>query len=48
MNILSPKCKARFGQLSWETFVHDARKIKHKLDPTYTFQPPPLVATTTK
>ena len=43
-NILNVKRKARFGQLCWETFVRDARLIKHNLVPSYTFHPPPFRA----
>ena len=31
ITILSDKRKQRFGQLSWETFVRDARKLKNNL-----------------
>ena len=42
-NILNAKRKARFGQLSWESSVRDARLIKHKVAPSYTFHPPPFI-----
>ena len=38
--ILSEKRKRRFGQLSWETFVRDARKLKNNLVES-NFVPPP-------
>ena len=40
LNILSDKRKPRFGQLSWETFVRDARKLKNNLVEN-NFVPPP-------